>query len=328
MLRQGTRQQEIFRRRALRTIKKITSAEKFTTTKRIKFGVRYYIALGQTRRGQAVFKIAVKPPSYDHLTNEKFSREILFLTFVQGSQLQHLKKAIPQVYAWDTTGRSWYLRQYLRGIMQNINGGNVRYKKSFFNARNLHWLFLTIKQLHSIQSGGLPKKFRKLLYRPQSLEYLWRFISPYCKTVERFTGIRGVCAQIKSIFNANAKIYNSSRRVLAHQEMYAPHILDVQGTSKLIDWENIGWASILKDVVTVWMRASEHPTWQHQLYLLFRRHYRSFPGFDRLWMVTTLLQSVFNVIGYDFYPDRNDFRELANFSKKNIVSILNNTFKP
>ena len=99
------------------------------------------------------------------------------------------------------------------------------------------------------------------------------------------------------------------------------------GQFKIIDWENVGWASIVKDVVTIWIRASQNPAWQRRLYTEFKKHYRSYKLFDDLWTVTVLVQCVFNVIGYHFYHDKTDFKPMAQFSKKTLKAILSNTFQ-
>lgn len=313
--------------RARRIIKKLLQKQNFRITKKIKFGTRYFIAQGVQDGKKALFKSCIYPPSYDHLTNEKFSREVLFLNFIQTSNYKQLKKAAPHIFASDTAVRTWYIREFISGAVQNVSGGNVRFKNSFFTAKTLQWILDTFFELHSIQNRSLPSDFKKLLYAPQTLTYLWRFIGPQMDKIESYCNWKGCGKLIKAAFNRYEPLYRNASRVIAHQEPYAPHILNVNGQFKLIDWENIGWASITKDFSTIWMRSSQHPAWQRQLYKHLKQHYRSYSQFNRLWTITILLQSIFNVIGYFFYPTKRDFITLARFSREKTIEILTNKFK-
>jgi len=315
------------RQRARRIIKHLIADEGFEITKKIKFGARYYIAEGFHQNNRALFKSCIYPHSYDHLTNQKFSREVLFLDFLRDSKFKIVKQTAPHIYASGTKTRAWYIREYVSGKVQNINGGNIRYKKEFFTPKSLHWTLDTLFDLHRIKSNHLPADFRKLLYAPQTLNYLWRFIWPYLDYVEHTLKWKGSSKLIKELFDHYAEIYKNTPRVLAHQELYAPHVIDVRGQFKIIDWENVGWASIVKDAVTVWMRASQNPWWQDRLHAEFRKHYQSYKSFDNLWTASVLVQCVFNVIGYHFYSDKLDFRPMAQFSKKTLKAILSNKFK-
>ena len=308
-------------------IKKLLAKQSFKITKKIKFGPRYFVAEGNLDSAKALFKICLYPKSYDHLTNEKFSREILFLDFINNSHYAALKKSTPQIYYSSVGTRSWYFREYLVGKTYNINDGNIRFTDSFFTKKNLDWFTQAFTELQSIQPKDLPLEFKKLLFPPQTLSYLWRFIGPYYLSVEKFTGIKGGTAQIKKLFKKYGTMYASAPRVLAHQEVYAPHILKTKKYIKIIDWENIGWSLPTHDIVTMWMRANRHPAWQRQLYNKFKKFHRHYKKFDDLWTITVLTQSVFNVIAFHFYKDKKDFVGLANYSSKKIHEILTNTYK-
>ena len=307
-------------------IKRLLANQSFTITKRIKFGPRYFVTEGNLAGVKALFKICLYPKSYDHLTNEKFSREILFLNFVNQSNYSILKSAIPKVYASSVGTRAWYFREYLIGKTYNINDGNIRFVNSFFTKKNLDWFTQTFTELQSINKKDLPIEFKRLLFPPQKLSYLWRFIGPYYLRIEKFIGIKGGTAQIKNLFKKYGTMYSSAPRVLAHQEVYAPHVLKEKNHIKMIDWENIGWSLPTHDLVTMWMRASRHPAWQRQLYKRFKRFHHHYKRFDDLWTITVLTQSVFNIIAFHFYKDKKDFVGLAKYSAKKIRAILTNTF--
>jgi len=311
------------RKKARQLIREITKREGFKITERIKFGPRYFVAKGLYQGNECIFKICLYPQSYDHLTNEKFSREIIFLDFIQHSKYHSLAKTTPALLKSNTKTRAWYIRELLDQQPQNINGGNIRFKDSFFNTKNLNWFVDTfIKELHKVKKPELPSAFKKLLFPPQTLEYMWRFISPYKKQLERFTAHKGSLKKIHKIFKQNSLIYRRSPRVLAHQEVYSPHILIKGSEIKMIDWENVGWATLTHDVVTLWMRAYHHPRWQQKLKKAFFEKNRKVKNLKKLWETTVLLQSTFNVISYHFYDEKKDFLPLAKASKKIINDYL------
>lgn len=307
-------------------IKNILTHEGFLITKKIKFGPRYFVAKGIHRKQPAIFKICLFSDSVDHLTNEKFSREILFLNYIQCSRFNKVKKAAPYVFASGINPRAWYIREYIKGQAQNISGGNVRFKKNFFDQKNLAWFIALVIDLQQIRSIDLPKNFKHLLYPPDFTKHLWRFISPHWQRIENYMKWPRISRLIKKEFKFHAPIYNKAPQVLAHQEPYSCHILKTRNRTRLIDWENIGWSNPTHDVVNIWMRAHQKPDWQKYLYQRFKRYYHHYKKFDELWTIEVLIQSVFNIIGYHFYNDKKDLVGLVKFSGKKIREILTGNF--
>ncbi|MFA5134953.1 MAG: phosphotransferase [Patescibacteria group bacterium] len=315
------------RERARRVIRELHRGERFIPIKKIKFGSRYYIAVGKKDGQQALFKTSIYPRSCDHLTNQKFAREILFLRYINSSPHKLLRQSAPLILSSEIGPRAWYIREYVGGKPQNINGGNIRFVPSFFTEDRQRWLLNLLRELHSIREKDLPSNFKRLLYAPQTLNYLWQFIGPNLPLVESFIRWPNAGLLIRREFKRYGPVYRTTRRVLAHQELYAPHMLEAGGRPKIIDWENVGWASIMKDVVTVWMRASRHSAWQRSLHSKFKRQYRGFKNFDELWNATVFVQAVFNVIGFNYYPDKRDFRELARFSGVTLTAMLKKRYR-
>jgi len=307
---------------ARQLIKEITTGNNFKITKRIRFGPRFFVAEGKYQGHTALFKLCLFPKSYDHLTNEKFSREIIFLNFIQDSKYSDLKKATPRIYASDIGTRAWYIREYLDGQAQNINNGNIRFINKFFTTKNYNWFIKTTSQLQKIKSQELPRNFKQLLFPPQTLKYLWRFIGKFHKYLDKFVKFPGATKKIHQQFIENGKIYRTAPRILAHQEIYSPHILCSNKYIKLIDWENIGWALPTHDIVTMWMRAHKHPAWQNKLKKYFLKTYKNTKNINKLWDITVLMQSTYNVISYHYYFDKKDFRPLAEYSAQMINKIL------
>jgi len=308
-------------------INDIISWENFKVGKKIKFGPRYYITHGKINKQSAIFKICLYADSIDHLTNEKFSREILFLNFIQYSRFKKVETAAPSLFAFGLKPRAWYIRELINGNTQNIANGNVRFIKTFFNQANLDWTVKLLFDLQHISAKDLPNNFKKFLYPPDFTKHLWRFISPHWQRIEKYMKWPGVSKLIKKEFNKYTPIYNKAPRVLAHQEPYACHFIKTKQGLRLIDWENIGWANPNHDAVVLWMRAYKHPEWQKKLYYKFKRHYSYYKKFDDLWTIEVLIQAVFNVISYHFYNNKRDIIDMVKFSDKKIREILTDNFK-
>jgi len=312
---------------ARHTISDILKEEGFKITKRIKFGPRFFVAQGIKNGKISLFKICLFTHSVDHDTNDNFSREISFLNFVGNSNLSFLKKSTPQVSAHGLEPRSWYVREYLKGKAQNIKGGNVRFKKSFFNQKNLNWIIKFFTSLQSIKRKRLPVDFQRLLYPPDFNKHLWIFIKLHLNKLDQYFKSPGITKPIISRFKKYISLYNKSPQVLSHKEPYSCHFLKKENRFLLIDWENINWANPAHDPVVIWMRAYEHQKWQNTLYQRFRNRYQDQKNFDLMWTMEVFIQSFFNVISYQFYHDQKDLEGLTKFSDKKTKEILNNDFK-
>ncbi|MFA6908528.1 MAG: phosphotransferase [Patescibacteria group bacterium] len=281
----------------------------------LRIGPRYYVAEARQGKTPVIFKSCLFPGSTDHLTNEKFGREVLFLSFLQHSRHTLVRKTAPHVYAAGTRPRAWYIREYIGGATQNVKGGDIRFVPSFFSATNARWIVRFFSALQNIREHELPKEFRALLYRPNFAAQLLKFMTPHWHTVEKNLEKPAIVSEIKRYFKKNAKLYDTTRRVLVHQEPYAVHLIKQSQGWRLIDWENIGWGNAVHDYLVVWMRASRYPAWQNSFRTLVKRQ-ATVRQFDKLWELEQTIQSVFNVISWQFITRKHDMRELYLFSKK------------
>ncbi len=284
----------------------------FHQTKLMSQAPRYYLASGTWERRKAIFKISLRPASEDTLTNEKLARETLFLQHL-GEAKSPLVSAVPEVFAGDSRPHAWYIREWTAGTAQAVRTNEVKFTKSFFTTPHLNWLSTQLETLQAITARDLPQSLNELLYQPQAPSYLWQFIEPYRDQIDAFTETPGITARCKKIFMRSTPLFRNAPRVLAHQELYPAHFVRTSKGMKIIDWENIGWALPTYDYVAIWLRAYEHPDWQHQLYQRYRKQWQSYHDAERLWYTTVFIQSVFNVVGYHYYPDKKKFHSLAEY---------------
>ncbi|MFC1688004.1 phosphotransferase [Patescibacteria group bacterium] len=304
-------------------INTIIKQEGLTVQKVLRNGPRYYVAIVSKNGIKALLKSCLFTSSVDFLTNEKFSREILFLRFLQKSKHTMVRNVAPHIYASGLTPRAWYLREYISGQTQNIRGGNVRFNSSFYTGRRLSWIVKLFSALQSIKKSELPSDFKKLLYPPDFTKQLYKFMTPHWKRIEKTLGWSGISKTIQPYFRQRTNLYNTAPRVMVHQEPYGVHFIKQGGKMRLIDWENIGWGNPLHDYVVLWMRASQHPKWQKQFRAAVKKQVR-LTSFDDLWKMEVIIQSVFNVVSWHFYSPKKDIVALVKFSKQNINHILQN----
>lgn len=302
-------------------IAEIKARAVFKQTKLISQAPRYYLASGIWQRRKAIFKISLRSAAEDKLTNEKLARETLFLQHLIEST-SPLAAAVPEVFAGDSQPHAWYIREWTAGGSQAVRTNEVRFTKSFFTIPHLNWLTGQLQMLQHITARDLPQTLNELLYQPQAPSYLWQFIEPYQTQIDTFTETPGITARCKQLFTRAMPLFRNAPRVLAHQELYPAHFVRTTKGLKIIDWENIGWALPTYDFVAIWLRAYEHPDWQHKLYQRYCKQWREYKDAERLWYTTVFIQSVFNVVGYHYYPDKKKFHELAEYCAGHVHGYL------
>lgn len=310
-------------REAEEAIAQIVSTYRLRITKTIRRGPRYYVAEVMRNKRKALFKICLYRKDVDGLTNEKFGREVLFLDYLQTSRRRLVRRTAPGVFALGTDPRAWYIREFITGKTQNISGGSIRFRPSFFSSANLRWLTRFFTELQDIRSSELPSGFRRLLHAPDFASQLLVFMQPHWSRIEKILGIPGARKSIRVYFLRNQHLYNSAPRCLVHQEPYADHLIKQGKTWRLIDWENIGWGNPVHDAMVIWMRASQHPSWQATFKKGMQRRLRP-PTFDALWEMEMAIQAVFNVISWKFVSKKADMRHLFHFSKHIVREIIRN----
>lgn len=310
-----------FLKASRRFIKNLIISKRLSIKRIIKNGPRYFVAEITYKKKRALFKVCLYTPSTDFLTNEKFSREILFLRFISQSSHTAIRRAVPALYASGVAPRAWYIREYIQGKPQNVEGGNVTIKKSFFTYKNVDWLISVFASLQEVTPRELSPAFKRLLYQPEFKSQILKFINPHWKRVNRVLKVPRASHVLRRYFLNHIGVYNRSPRVLVHQEPYGVHFIKQKNSIRTIDWENISWGNSAHDMAVVWMRASKHPRWQEILHQRTAKK-SAYDNFQQLWELEIIMQSVFNIIGWHFYPKKADMAALFSFSKKQVNQFL------
>lgn len=305
-------------------IKRILALHNLKIEKVTRNGPRFFVAICQRGKERFIFKTCIYTKSFDHLTNSKFAKEVLFLFFLkdQDKKYHFLNQSTPTIYDGSIRGRTWYLREYIDGQIQNIGSGTVRFKPSFFTDSTQQWILRFYKELARIKPSELPADLADLVKAQSNLKKTIYYISLGKKYIFKHFDEKKY-KEIISHLRPKEKFYNSARRALAHHEPYAPHFIKRKsGRFVLIDWENLGPSHPVNDISMIWMRCANHPKWQAKLLSEFRKQWPDPRSYNEIWQVKILIQSLFNIMGIEFAKNKTDFKPLADFSKECLERFL------
>lgn len=293
------------------------AAEGMVIKKILRVGKRFFVADVRFQGKRALFKTCVYPKSSDPWTNKKFGREILFLQFLAGSRHHAARAFAPRIYRGSTQTRAWYVREYINGTVYNINGGNIRFRPSFFTRANALAILRGFRDLQGIKKGELPKTLRSRLKRHDQMKTIRALLDPNWKHIARYLHDTRATRDLPAILDSRQRIFDHTPAVLTHQEPYASHFIKNSGTLRLIDWENIAWANPVHDFTNLWMRSSDHPSWQNMLKRAAQRDTRRAldAHFEDVWETSIFIKALFNVLSFPSYPKKTDFRSLHALSQ-------------
>ena len=293
----------------------------------LRIGPRFFIGLYRRNGKKALLKISLghtKENDDFRRVCRKLNRESRFLDILSHYRDPFLKKTVLKLIDFETKNRAWYLREYIEATPQNFNKSNFLFRKSFFNDRASTFLAQFFASLHGA-SKDFPSSFKKTLKR-YPLENQQE--GARCFEILENRGLSHLKEKVKKFLDAKREIFDKNQNVITHYEAYAPHILkDIDSNFYFIDWENVDWGNIARDIATLWIRAFEHPTWQKDLIEKFLKF--SSPEqkkyFKDLFGVEVILRSVFKIDYLGWTQDKDELRmkdQVIEFLKANIEKAL------
>lgn len=285
-------------------------------------GPRFVVAVVRYKGQRAVFKMCVFPSSVDTWSGKKFSREVRFLQYLHASKHPLARRMAPGIYAGNTVGRAWYLREYIPGKAFDL-GGPIRFRSSFFQTKYLRHILRGFADLQFIEPHHVPDDLRRSFKRDDTVRQAMRFLKPFWGDFERAIGIPGSAPVLQRWLKQRQKVFDALPSALAHHEPYAPHFIWSNGRLRLIDWENINIANPVADGVVLWMRGGDHPRWQAELRRGWRRHWSSLGSrFDLAWETDLVIRSIFTLLSARTYTDKRDMAGLARVAKQSLLAVL------
>jgi hypothetical protein len=255
-------------------------------------GPRFYVARCRHQDKLVVFKICLFTDRVDPRTNAGLRRETITLNYFHSLRNKFFAESTPGVLYSQSTGRTWYIREYLDGQTQNIQHSNFVFKPEFFAPHSIAWIVKFFGGLQQL-SRRLPPKLRPL-YAKHTLKTNLELIG--WRKVPGLIGSADATERIINFLKPYHKTFDNNQTVITHYEPYASHFFR-HGPSGfyMIDWENVDCGTPAHDVSVIWHRAFLHPKWQKDLW---REFYKATPypkQFEELFKVEIVLQCIHNL---------------------------------
>ncbi len=289
----------------------------------IRDGPRFLTARVASRSQTGTFKLCLLPDTIDTHSNTRLARETYFLERVKQKRPPFLSTVVPKLIAAGyARSRRWHIREYFAGRTFSRGGSAFFFRTGFFSAATLNTLVQFTESLARF-STAIPTERRPLFSNNPALRFSsdviwWQALQPYLPVA----ALRPV---VERFFAVRADLYNRRRVVLSHQELYPPHLIAMDRSYKIIDWENIGFANAARDLSVIWMRSFEVPAWQSRLAAGWLSRQPNRREGRRLWEVELLMQSLKNITYFHTTTDPVDRRRRTRaiaFCAKTVVSLL------
>lgn len=283
-------------------------------------GPRFTAARALYHRRKAVLKICNKPN--DAFSRERLLREARWFHFVDHSKHLALRRLLPDYFTHGEQPVAWYVRAYVTGLSYDVGDGHA-FKPSFFTTRVLRELETALHDLHRVRASELPVALRRVFVRYDTVADKLRFIRGQAAILRRSLG-RAKYAQSIQWLRQRAQGYDSSPSVLAHHEMFSGHFFRMHGRLQVIDWESVTWANPVRDWVTIWMQAHEHPVWQQALRRAARRETTSWlpKTFDEIWDTAIFFNALYVLIAAADTKKTPSMRGLQRFARQLVETQL------
>lgn len=272
---------------------------KFQPQKYFKKGPRVYVLGGLYQVGEKTKKAVFKSPSSLDLgvvnfTNGKLHHEAIFLE----NAPSYLLPFIADIFRYGLfEGRFWYLIEWAQpGERMSLGKSDFLIKDKFFTQKNLEWDVETLAALRRNSAsvyGALKKELSETFYDLADYRGL---LEPQGKPY--FTA--DILSKAAAFLDQAGPIYNKyNKKTVTHHEFYGSQIVSSSKTLMLTDWENVGWGHPLRDFMTMWIRAFEHPAWQANFLEAFKKSL-AVPEeeFEALFGVEKILQNFGNIVHF------------------------------
>lgn len=295
-------------------------------------GPRYYTALVKASDQQGILKVVLpanpgrqNPQSVSELS-KLVRREILLLQLFERHEAD-LSGLSPHLLDFGNDEPAWYLREHLDGNAFTHPEAPFVYGPEFFKAIPAAQVASYVASVHLISRLdhdmlGLLEETRFDLWSYERLSN-WRGIA------QVIPALRALVPAIAERFDQARETYDFatadlSQAVIAHNELYPDHFFLINRRLCLIDWENVGLSNRLRDLVSVWQRSFQNPTWQRSLRDAIAAEGVLEGGGMAVWRTEILMQSIAN-LGYfwrENFADKAYQAAATSFLLESIEAVL------
>jgi hypothetical protein len=201
----------------------------------------------------------------------------------------------------------WMLREMWKSKSMAAGGSPLVFKPDFFHMDMTEGLVSYIQCLQALTPAFAPMLLESPLLEQSQLAFIMDhsdldqptdLLEPYAeRMIEYLLERRG--------------LHDSCLTVLAHGQVFPPHIYRENGMIGLIDWENVNLDTHLHDYVSIWVRGYRHSDWQFAFVDYLVQH--GILADDRsreLWNIEILCQAS-SILNYLFWSNLESAEEQA-----------------
>lgn len=287
----------------------------FKPTKVYRDGPRFFVVGGKYKGKKVIFKADVEPgPDRSLKARLKLRREAIFLE-------QAKFDYAPVLYEKGKKRRFyWVIEEWVVGKSQEVGESTFLFKNSFFTQKTLDQMVDFFGDLYRL-GRRCPRRLAKKLPRYTLRDY--EHLVHGSKTHVLKKNLRG---KVGGFIEKHRRLFDSHRNVIAHHELYAPHIfIDKNRRLKVIDWENVGWAGPPRDFTVLWIRSFAHDDFRDELLNRVRAFQEEKEVFDELFYLELMIQGILNLCYFrkpQLKEERAVAADITQFLKGRVEKIL------
>lgn len=282
-------------------VETIITEHDLTVDRVLRDGPRYWVGLVRQGQDDLILKVLVGNDSWTSpRTGIRFTTADLIQAEIDAlSGLNHYRDRlagdVPRIIASSGGPNAWTLREQVPGTDMSGSTGSLIFRDEFFELVEPEQLADYILSYQALTSelgaaaAGTPQSSRSkmmvadLVFPPESIRHLTDKANAYIQ--------------------ARAVWHEAQAKVVAHGEVYPPHIFATRRGITLIDWENFSLCNPISDFMQTWVRAFQDTSWQER----FERAILDRIPLDRevaqeLWDIEKVYQSGRN-LNYLYYSD-------------------------
>lgn len=272
----------------------IIARENLQVERVVRNGPRYWVGLVHQWKADLILKVVVSDETWSSPdTGKKFTTSDQLraeITALQGlaSHEDRLAGRVPKLVDSSLGPTVWSLREHIPSQDMAGTVGSLVFRPEFYDLvapRQLVDYILSYQAL-------TPELGELAAATPQSdqtkmiitdLDYPHGHLTRLSEQVGRY-------------LRAHEAWHGQQARVLAHGEVYPPHIFIEDNQIILIDWENFGLNNQLTDIMPIWIRAYDNPNWRAALKdYVWEKSTLARADLEKLWDIELLYQSSRNL---------------------------------
>jgi hypothetical protein len=308
-------------------IKELLVKENLLVDQILRDGPRYWVAAVRQGQSQLILKAVINDETWSSpgtskqfTTSDQLRAEIIALQGF-GSHEDKLAGRVPKLVASSLEPPVWSLRE--RILSQDMAGtvGSLLFRPEFYELVAPDRLVDYIMSYQEIT----PELGELAAATPQSDQTSLNSKMIIADLDYPQSHLTRLSTRVNAYLRTQESWHDQQVKVLAHGEVYPPHIFLEDDEIILIDWENFSLNNPVSDIMQVWIRAYDNPPWRAALKdALWQKSSLAKKDLEKLWDLELLYQSSrnLNYLHYSVIESSEQIRAAAASFTANIEEVL------